>query len=402
MAAQGNPVMPLDLAAQELQNQTILRDLDALSIPAVIQQRTRELYSPAKDDQGRVIIGKDGKPISLDNQINEGRNNFFQNQFGSRDSAVQEILDRFKVVNEDGTFHYDKLAADYNPRTKKFKTALNTNFMDDTFGVLNSALAGITPDDLIKAASKDLNIQRQDNPAYKKAARVANVTELTDEVKISSIVANQQEKDRLLRTINSTPKGAALLNKYLTSINAKLKEGQKPLTAQALTNNQLQNVATQADNLKEENVLGRKLQGAQIKQVEQATESAKESTRLEGERLGLDRTIHRDNTRIADEGLDIQRTGMNNELALAEERIALERAQLDGANTRQQELLNHQTAISNKNVDLQMALAQFNREDRAEDRAYDRERDTRDRRQALMLMLMQGLGNLGKSFGAGL
>ena len=80
----------------------------------------------------------------------------------------------------------------------------------------------------------------------------------------------------------------------------------------------------------------------------------------------------------------------------------MERAQLDGANTGQQELLNHQTAISNKNVDLQMALAQFNRDDRAEDRAYDRERDTRDRRQALMLMLMQGLGNLGKGFGAGL
>ena len=86
--------------------------------------------------------------------------------------------------------------------------------------------------------------------------------------------------------------------------------------------------------------------------------------------------------------------------ALQSRELNLQEAAQQGELTRQQELLRHETMLANKNTDLQMALAQFNRDDRAEDRAYDRERDERNRRQTLMLMLMQGLGNLGKGFGS--
>ena len=268
--------------------------------------------------------------------------------------------------------------------------------------MINTALSGINSDDVIKAISKDLNAQRQNQPGYKKAAAVAKVTELTDEVKISSIVANQQEKTRLLRQINSTPKGAALLNKYLTSINSKLKEGQKPITAQKLTNNQLQNVVTQADNLKEENVLNRQQLSENVKLTQQNIDESKDRISQGKRQLELREREINDNYGLKRSELDLARVQAANTNLIQTRQLDLQESAQQGELTRQQELLNHQTAIANKNTDLQLALAQMNRADRSEDREFDRERDTRDRRQALMLMLMQGLGNIGKNFGAGL
>ena len=115
--AEESPVRPLTV--EELQNRAMLGNLEALSIPAIIQNRTRELYSPAKDDAGKKIIGDDGEPISLDDKLNSERFAPIGDFFGDRARTIQGIIDANKTPNKgldgkpDGTFNLDKLLQDY-------------------------------------------------------------------------------------------------------------------------------------------------------------------------------------------------------------------------------------------------------------------------------------------------
>jgi len=213
------------------------------------------------------------------------------------------------------------------------------------------------------------------------------VKQTTSGEKIKKIVATENERNKILKELAAEEKGSAFLAAY------RKQRGLEP--GQRLTNTELRNLQARAAAQSSDAISERNLRGAQ-------TKSLGDQTRLAEDRLGLDRQIAADNNRIQEDTLGITRTQAENQLELGREQVALQRAQLTGENTRQQQLLDHQTAVANKNTDLQLALAQINRSDRQDERAYDRERDDRDRRQALMVMLMQGLGNLGRTLGSGL
>ena len=349
-------------------------------IPSVFLDRATELYSPVLDDNGNPILDKSGNAISLDDQLNEGR---FSLGTGVRSRVIDSIVaPGFLGTTLGSKFNQkliDELAADYDPVTKKFKTKLG----------FEAFRAGVTPDDIVKAVVALGNAERRDHPMVrdaniilKKSGREA-INSVTSGEEIKDVVAAEKIRTGLLKDIGGEVKGAAFLKAYRDKYGPRLSNPQlRQVLAEA--QNRDPNVVAERDNLK------------------QQTKSLKKGDELKGKQLTLEKQIAAAANRIQEDSLDITRTQAENQLELGKEQVALERAQLTGENTRQQQLLDHQTAVANKNTDLQLALAQINRSDRQDERAYDRERDDRDRRQALMVMLMQGLGNLGRTFGSGL
>lgn len=335
--------------------------------PQVILDRLEELYSPVSE----------GSKISLDDQLNEGR---FSLGTGARANAIRNI------VSPGGEYNVEllkELTRDYDPETNKFRTKI---------GHIDR-LAGVTDDDVVKAIGNLIERERSDKPLVRQANNILEATgregvkQTTSAEKIRKVVETEKERNKILKELSQEEKGSAFLAAY------RKQRGLEP--GQRLTNTELRNLQARAAAQSSDAISARDLQGAQTKSIGDQTELAEE-------RLGLDRQIASDNNRIQEDSLDITRTQAENNLELGREQVALQRSEIEGRNTRQQELLDHQTAVANKNTDLQLALAQINRSDRQDERAYDRERDDRDRRQALMIMLMQGLGNLGRTIGSGI
>lgn len=339
------------------------QSLATIQTPKVFLDRLTELYSPSAE----------GSSLSLDDTLNEDR---FSLGTGARSNAIRNI------VSPGGKYNpklIQELTRDYDSGAGVFKTKIGPI----------ARLAGVTDDDVVKAIGGLIEQQRNDNPLVRKADQVLRSTgregvkQTTSAEQIRDVVTTESKRGKLLEDIGGTVKGGAFLKAFRDKYGDRL------------TNPQLRQVLAQAQSQDPDAV-------AERKNLEQQTESLENADQNASDRLKLDTQTAADTTRIQDDQLDINRVQVGNELALAQERIALERAQLTGQNTRQQQLLDHQTAVANKNTDLQLALAEMNRGDRQDDRAYDRERDERDRRQALMVMLMQGLGNLGRGFGSSL
>ena len=371
---------------EAIENLTALTNLEKgggeplIRIPSVLLDRATELYSPALDDNGNPILDKSGNAISLDDQLNEGR---FSLGTGVRRRVIDSIIaPGFLGTTIGSKFNQkliDELAADYDPVTKKFKTKLG----------FEAFRSGVTHDDLVKAIVALGNTERRDHPMVRTANRILKksgreeINSVTSGEEIKAVVDAEKTRTGLLKDIGGTVKGASFLKAYRDKYGPRL------------SNPQLRQILAQAQSQDPDVVATRS-------NLKQQTQSLKKGDELKGQQLTLEKQIADDTNRIQEDSLDITRTQAENQLEINKEQVALQRAQLTGENTRQQQLLDHQTAVANKNTDLQLALAQINRSDRQDERAYDRERDDRDRRQALMVMLMQGLGNLGRTMGSGI
>ena len=344
--------------------------INQIATPTVFLDRLNYLYSPSEEDP----------TLSNDDVANKGR---FSLGTGARSNALQNL------VSPGGKFNralIDELVADYDPDTNTFRSKIDWA----------ARAAGVTDDDVVKKIGSVLAKVRADNPTVRQANRILEqsgregVKQTTSAEEIRAVLTAESKRQGLLDDIGKLTKGGAFLSAF------RKKHGGR------LSNPQLQQVLAQATFQEPKNVLDRESTAAQTAVNEEAVKASQARTGLDKQRLDLDREVAADKTRLQEDANDITRTQAANQLEIQREQLGLNRAELEGKNTRQQQLLNHQTAIANKNTDLQLALAQMNRADKSADREYDRERDTRDRRQALMLMLMQGLGNIGKSFGAGL
>lgn len=319
--------------------------------------------------------GSDGKSIDQKNQV--GRSDFF----GLRRAELNKLLRR-----DDGTYDPKKIQSlldRYDPRSNTFAGVLEG-------GNLRQRMAGLRADDIVTALSNYQQTQREKTPEYRRAVQLfpkegpGRLSQLTTAEHIEDVIGARDKRSGLLSDISRTPGG----RKILSDARAPLAEGQE------LTNSELEGILAQAEAMTPDAVSKRNRVDAQSALTQAQKDDIPEQTRLQRDTLNQDTAIRRESNNIT-------RIVAQNNQELSEAKLELERARLEGDTIRQQQLLNHQTMISNKNIELQKALAQINSNDRQADRNYDREIDERNRRQTLMLMLMQGLGNVGRTIGSG-
>ena len=184
----------------------------------------------------------------------------------------------------------------------------------------------------------------------------------------------------LTTKIENIDGGAALLAK------AREAAGQEYLTPSAL-----RSLMIEADTKSPSGVLKTKLEDLSVKGAEKDLKVADKGLEVSDENIRASK---------ATTALNTLQAGNNFELSQYE--LNLKSAQLEQAAQQQQALLTHQALMANNSNKLQLSLAELSRDERRDERRIDREREDRDKRQALMLQLMSGLGNIGRNLGGAL
>ena len=341
----------------------------SLEMPPALREALKDLYA----------VPTGSKLGSLAESIDEGR---YSAGLGIRRGELDKL-----VRDDEGKISIDKvndLAAKFDPSTGVY-TGVRGPMM---------RMAGVRETDITKMLGNAYQQIREQTPEYRKAVTLfpktgpGKLSQLTSAEEIRDRVGANKKRNELLDNLNTTVGGRTAL----TEARAGLTKGA------TLNNRQLQSLLTETDEQKPKTQLERKGAQTQIDRGKAEIKSLGDATKLAQGRLALDKKNSEADIQIRQDSNGITRTVAENDLEIATTKLEIEKARLAGDTTRQQQLLDHQTQLSNNNIDLQKALAQINSNDKQADREYDRERENRDRRQALMVMLMQGLGNLGRSF----
>ena len=341
----------------------------SLELPPALRKALKDLYA----------VPKGSKMPSRAERIDEGR---YSAGLGYRRNELDKL-----VRDDEGKLSIEKvedLAAKFDPSTGVY-TGVRGPMM---------RMAGVRETDITKTLGNAYQQLREQTPEYREAVGLfptkgpGKLSQLTSAEEIRDRIGANDKRNTLLDTLNDTVGGRAAL----TEARSGLKKGE------TLNNRQLQSLLTEAAEQTPKTQLDRESTQTQINKGEAEIQSLEDATTLAQDRLALDRTNSAADISLRQDSNNITRTVAENDLEIASTKLELEKARLQGDTVRQQQLLDHQTQLSNNNIDLQKALAQINSNDKQADREYDRERDNRDRRQALMVMLMQGLGNLGRSF----
>ena len=355
-----SPVLPVEI--------TPTRE-PSLEMPPALRKALKDLYA----------VPTGSKLPSRAEEIDEGR---YSAGLGYRRGELDKL-----VRDDEGKLSIEKiedLAAKFDPSTGTYSGVRGPMMR----------MAGVRETDITKTLGNAYQQLREQTPEYRKAVGLfptkgaGKLSQLTSAEEIRDRIGANDKRNSLLDTLNDTVGGRTAL----TEARAGLAKGQK------LNNRQLQSLLTEAKENTPKTQLDRKGSETDIKIGEQEIDASKDTVKLAEGRLALDQKNSAADITIRQDSNDITRVQAENNLEIASTKLELEKARLTGDTVRQQQLLDHQTQLSNNNIELQKALAQINSNDKQADREYDRERDNRDRRQALMVMLMQGLGNLGRSF----
>ena len=341
----------------------------SLELPPALRKALKDLYA----------VPKGSKLGSLAESIDEGR---YSAGLGIRRGELDKL-----VRDDEGKLSIEKiedLAAKFDPSTGVY-TGVRGPMM---------RMAGVRETDITKTLGNAYQQIREQTQEYRDAVDLfpktgpGKLSQLTSAEEIKDRVGANKKRNELLDTLNDTVGGRT----SLTEARAGLAKGG------TLTNRQLQSPLTETKEQTPATQLERTEAQTRIDRGEAEIQSLEDATELAEGRLDLDRSNSAADIALKQDSNDITRVQAQNNLEIASTKLELEKARLTGDTVRQQQLLDHQTQLSNNNIDLQKALAQINSNDKQADREYDRERENRDRRQALMVMLMQGLGNLGRSF----
>ena len=290
----------------------------------------------------------------------EPRGNFFSvdpfGYFGHRQQAIKNIATDARYDAASGKFDLGDAGAKFN----------------------------VTQQDVANYYMTQFNEARKGTAAYeygmKNFPKAEQPNATTSQRALEKVVQERQDVAELEKQLRGTEFGTEKLN----ALKAKLKaQGRN-----AVTSAELETLKTKADlgttASQQQQELNKKTLAMLDKEAEVATqEIAASKARM---RQG-DRSLDLDRDRL---GLETRKMGID--LTLAQERLGLERFSADT----QRAIAENQQINAQADRALQRELALLTREDNLDDRAYNRERDQRDMRMAMIMQIMKGLDFGGK------